>query len=566
MERRLLIAFALSFLIILLSRSLWEPTKVPGPKVPSSSLPVPVTSSRNAKSPPMAVEPEGIVPESRVAANEKNFEVETEFHRLVISNKGAVIKSWILKKYRDSNGRPLDLLDARKVESFGAPFVARVDGDDAATKQLATALFACESPTQVNLTGSASSGQTLTFDYAEGKVRASKSIRLEPTTYKVHVNSRVWVNGRPSGHFLIWPAGFGDPAVDERTARHDALYRNAQKITRLKADKIESEQELSGTFDFVGVEDQYFAALFLPLNSTPMSRILVGRDENVLESGKKEFLPHAGVWLSAEDSEGLTVFVGPKDTEVLPKVAPNLIDIIDYGWFGVVARPLFLALKGINGFAKNYGVAIIILTILINLALFPLRYKSMVSAQKMQKVQPQMKAIQEKYKKLKPTDPKRQQMNAEVMALYKQHGVNPLGGCLPLLLQMPFFLAFYNLLSVSIELRQAPFVFWIKDLSAYDHTFVLPILMTLSMVVSQKMTPTPSADPVQAKMMLAMPLVFGFMLAFTSSGLVLYWLTSNLTGIAQQHFMNKYGPTATNQPARRSHEGKKGASRKDSRQ
>jgi YidC/Oxa1 family membrane protein insertase len=135
-------------------------------------------------------------------------------------------------------------------------------------------------------------------------------------------------------------------------------------------------------------------------------------------------------------------------------------------------------------------------------------------------------------------------MNAELMALYKQHGVNPLGGCLPLLLQMPFFIAFYNLLSVSIELRHAPFILWIKDLSAADHTFVLPILMTISMIAMQKMTPTPSADPVQAKMMLAMPLVFGFMLAFTSSGLVLYWLTSNLVGVVQQYLMNKYGLSA----------------------
>ena len=163
----------------------------------------------------------------------------------------------------------------------------------------------------------------------------------------------------------------------------------------------------------------------------------------------------------------------------------------------------------------------------------------------MQKLQPQMKAIQESYKKLKPTDPKRQKMNAEVMALYKEHGVNPLGGCLPLLLQMPFFIAFYNLLSVAIELRHAPFMLWITDLSAADHTYVLPILMTLSMVVMQKMTPTPSADPVQAKMMMAMPVFFGFMLAFTSSGLVLYWLTSNVVGIGQQYFLNKFGPNAS---------------------
>src|SRR4030095_16529559 len=160
-----------------------------------------------------------------------------------------------------------------------------------------------------------------------------------------------------------------------------------------------------------------------------------------------------------------------------------------------------------HSFCKNYGRAIILLTILINLALFPLRYKSIVSAQKMQKLQPQMKAIQERYKKLKPTDPKRQQMNAELMALYKQHGVNPLGGCLPLLLQMPFFIAFYNLLSVSIELRHAPFILWIKDLSAADHTYVLPILMTITMVVMQKMTPTPTADPVQVNIMLAMPVL-----------------------------------------------------------
>ena len=545
MERRLLIAFALSFLVIMLSRSFWEHAKAPAPKSPVSSLPAP-TAKDYSENLPLSAPPEGSIPETRAAEREKNFEVETDLYKLVLSNKGAVIRSWILKRYRDSNGKPLDLLDVRKVELFGAPFAIRVDREDEVTKQLAGALFECESPARTDLVAPGASEQTITFDFANGKIRASKSIQVGPGSYKIHLSSRVWLNGRPSDHFLIWPAGFGDPAVDERTALHAALYRNAQKMTRLKADKIEAEQEISGSFDFAGVEDQYFAALFLPAASVPVTRILLGRDEHVLDSGKKEFLPHAGVWVNAQDSQGLSVFAGPKDSGVLPKVGPNLIDIIDYGWFGVVARPLFLALKGIHGYVRNYGVAIIILTILINLALFPLRYKSMVSAQKMQKVQPQMKAIQEKYKKLKPTDPKKQQMNTEVMALYKQHGVNPLGGCLPLLLQMPFFLAFYNLLSVSIELRQAPFVFWLRDLSAYDHTFILPVLMTVSMVVSQKMTPTPSADPVQAKMMLAMPLVFGFMLAFTSSGLVLYWLTSNLTGIAQQYFMNRYGPTAVN--------------------
>lgn len=270
----------------------------------------------------------------------------------------------------------------------------------------------------------------------------------------------------------------------------------------------------------------------------------VGVDSIKLPDGKDDYLLKAAVGGDSRDMAAFRLFVGPKDTEVLRKSGPEMMALINYGMFKFFCEPLFLILKWLYSFSKNYGVAIILLTILINIALFPLRYKSMQSAQKMSKVQPQMKAIQEKYKKLKPTDPKRQEMNREVMDLYKQHGVNPLGGCLPLIIQLPFFYAFYSMLSVAIELRQAPFALWIKDLSAYDSTFVLPILMTISMVVMQKMTPTPSSDPVQAKMMMAMPLVFGIMLAFTSSGLVLYWLTSNLVGIGQQALMNRYGPAA----------------------
>jgi YidC/Oxa1 family membrane protein insertase len=203
---------------------------------------------------------------------------------------------------------------------------------------------------------------------------------------------------------------------------------------------------------------------------------------------------------------------------------------------------LFIGLSWIHSVVGNYGLAIIILTVFINAALFPLRYKSITASQKMQKLQPKMKTIQEKYKKLKSSDPKRQQMNAEVMALYKEHGVNPLGGCLPLLLQMPFLFAFYSLLNVAIELRQAPFFAWIQDLSAPDPTYVLPVLMVVSMMLMQKLTPMPSADPLQAKMMLFMPLIFGFMMATQSSGLVLYWFTSNLVNILQQVLMNRYGP------------------------
>ena len=551
MERRLLIAFALSFLVIVLSRPLWEPRK--SANVPPSSQGV---SSRKSIEPEKTVAPQipgpatEAVSAPKSADSERLIQVENDLYKLTLSNKEAVIRSWILKRYTDSDGNPLDLINQKKSDVFGYPLGLKIDKEEEASQSLRKALFFSTAPSQLNLASSAARSQSITFEFSEQNLNVKKTVTFYQGSYAADIDCKVWLNGKPSNFCLLWRSGFGDSTVDERMAVRRALYRGESKITRLKANEVQAEQELSGSFGFVGLEDQYFAAVFLPALSGPIPRIQISRDEHILENGKKEELLKAGVFGSTPEQGRFRLFVGPKDTEVLQQAGHNLIELIDYGWFAVVCKPLFFGLKSIYGFCKNYGVAIMLLTILINLGLFPLRYKSIVSAQKMQKLQPQMKIIQDKYKKLKATDPKKQQMNAEVMALYKQHGVNPLGGCLPLVLQMPFFIAFYNLLSVSIELRHAPFIFWIKDLSAADHTFVLPILMTISMIIMQKMTPSPSVDPVQAKMMLAMPLVFGFMLAFTSSGLVLYWLTSNLVGVAQQYLMNKYRPSATNPSAK----------------
>jgi YidC/Oxa1 family membrane protein insertase len=544
MERRLLIAFALSFLIIVLSRPLWEQSKSPAGQGSS-----PAATVAKSAAPPVASREENRVAqaeqgtEPKKAESERLVTVETDLFKISLSNREAVIKSWILSKYSDSDGKPLDLIQAKYADAYGYPLGLKIDKEEEISKRLSKALFLCDTSGSVRLADSASTQQSITFEFADQELRIQKKITFSHGSYAVSVRCLAWLNNKPVDYTVLWRSGFGDPSVDERMAVRRALYRNEQKITRVKSTDVQTEQDLSGSFWFVGLEDQYFAAVFLPGLNEPMRRIQLGRDEHSKEDGKKEELLKAGVSGSTPNHVDFRLFVGPKDTAVLQKAGDNLIDLIDYGWFAVVCKPLFFVLQSIHSFCRNYGLAIILLTILINLALFPLRYKSIVSAQRMQKLQPQMKAIQEKFKKLKPTDPKRQQMNTELMALYKQHGVNPLGGCLPLLLQMPFFIAFYNLLSVSIELRHAPFALWIKDLSAADHTFILPILMTISMMAMQKMTPTPSADPVQAKMMLAMPLVFGFMLAFTSSGLVLYWLTSNLVGIAQQYLMNRYGPT-----------------------
>jgi YidC/Oxa1 family membrane protein insertase len=549
MERRILLALALSFLLITLTRPLWEPQRPPQPPPPEGKE----SSKEHVEQPPkqergatQSTAPAAVVPmagESKQAEAERWIEVETDLYRLKMSNREAVVRSWVLKKYKDSHGKLLEFVDEKKSELYGYPLSIRIDKEDNVTKFLRSALYATDAPIRLDVTGE--HGQQVTFEYANQDLRVSKKITFTNGSYVVGVDSRVWLNSKPTGHYLSWSSGFGDASVDPRLAVHRAIYRTQGKITRLKDADVGQEQELSGSFDFAGLEDLYFAALFLPKQGEAIRRIQLSHNEHDAGGGNKEKLLRAAVLNDSQEISRVRLFVGPKDLEVLKKTAANLVEVIDYGWFGVVCEPLFLALKWIHSYVKNWGAAIVVLTLLINVALFPLKYKSIVSAQKMQKLQPQMKAIQEKFKRLKPTDPKRQQMNAEVMALYKEHGVNPLGGCLPLLLQMPFFIAFYNVLSVAIELRHAPFILWIKDLSAADHTYILPILMTVTMVVMQKMTPTPTADPVQAKIMLAMPVFFGFMLAFTSSGLVLYWLTSNVAGILQQYFMNKYGPGTT---------------------
>jgi YidC/Oxa1 family membrane protein insertase len=242
---------------------------------------------------------------------------------------------------------------------------------------------------------------------------------------------------------------------------------------------------------------------------------------------------------------------------------------VNFGWFAWLVVPLLTSLKWLNGYIGNYGWSIIALTILINAAMFPLRHKSVVSMRKLQEIQPDVKAIQDRYAKLKTTDPAKQKMNTELMTLYRERGVNPASGCIPMLLTMPVLFAFYSLLSVAVELRGAPFVGWITDLSVRDPLYVTPVLMGASMFVQQKMTPS-TLDPVQQKMMLIMPVVFTFMFLPAPSGLVLYWLVSNLWAIGQQHFTNYLiGPPAVHHvrpPAerrlKRTGEGKTGAAEK----
>ena len=246
----------------------------------------------------------------------------------------------------------------------------------------------------------------------------------------------------------------------------------------------------------------------------------------------------------------LTFYAGPKDFDQLASIDRELVRAIDYGMFAFLVVPLLRSLNWIHGFIGNYGWSIIALTLVINALMFPLRHKSVVSMRKMQAIQPEAKAIQERYAKLKATDPAKQKMNQELMALYRERGVNPASGCVPILLTLPVLLAFYSLLTVSIELRGEPFIGWIRDLSMHDPYYVTPVLMGASQFWQTRLTPQTGVDPAQQKLMMFMPLLFMVFFLWAPSGVVLYWLISNLWGIGQQYLTNYLiGPPNVRRPA-----------------
>ena len=315
------------------------------------------------------------------------------------------------------------------------------------------------------------------------------------------------------------------------------FYRD-RKVTRVAIGDIEKHRQEQGTFGFAGVDDHYFLSAIVPPSRAASGELRPGRAVPVPGQDRALQFISWSVPLAVGAADRADFFFGPKDLDVLQSIKPDLVRAIDFGMFDWLVVPLLRALKWVNSYVGNYGWSIIVLTVIINLVMFPLKHKSIVSMRKMQELQPQMKAIQDRYAKLKMTDPGRQKMNEEVMALYKQHGTNPASGCVPMLLTLPVLVAFYAMLAVAIELRGAPFVGWIKDLSAHDPYFVTPMLMGITMFVQQRMTPS-VADPVQAKMMMFMPLMFTGMLMWAPSGLVLYWTASNLWAIGQQVLTNR---------------------------
>ncbi len=466
--------------------------------------------------------------------------VDTDVLRAVVSTRGAVIVSWQLKKYLDSSGRPMEMVAKALIDPAMKPLAVSV-ADAGVTGLLNTAVYRA-SVDRLAL-GKQSGTLVLDFQDASGLV-ARKEIVFQPDgkPYVLRVAASVAIQGRDERVTIHGGAGFGD--FERGVAQSgflavstyqppQAIFQNATDVTRVPAATIAEQPTREGLFRYAGVDDQYFLAALV--SAGRQTRVDYRAHAVPAADGPRTIVDYR---VRSAGEAPLTFFYGPKEFDLLQSVDAELVRTIHFGIFGFLATPLLKALKWVDAYVGNYGWSIILLTIAINLLMFPLRHKSAVSMRKMQQIQPQVKAIQDRYAKLKVTDPARQKMNSELMNLYRERGVNPASGCVPMLLTFPVLFAFYALLSVAIELRGAPWIGWIKDLSTADPLFITPVLMGISQFWQTKMMPA-TGDPAQQRMMMFMPLIFMVFFLWAPSGLVIYWLVSNVWTIGQQYLTNR---------------------------
>lgn len=546
MEKRVFLAILLSFGVL----ALYQAAFPPAPPLPAAArvapAPAPVAPPAGVAGQPLPAEPTSTPGAAPLVADAaaRNIVVETDAIRAVFSTAGATLTSWQLKHYLES-GQPLELLSPDAPQGFPRAFTL-MTADPGVSAVLAAALFR---PSADGLSLGSAPGQ-LTFEYKDvSGLSARKTFYFQPESkpYVVKVEAAVDQQGasRPvvlASGALLGPgyAADGSQYMPVRAVQHFG-----GSVEYLAADSIQTQPRYEGEFKYFGVEDKYFLHAALP----GTERVAVeyqATTSPVTGSTSSETRGLAGYRVAVPGSIALPFFIGPKDFEILRAVDPRreLVLAIDFGMFRVVVVPLLTVLNWVNGFIGNYGWSIVVTTILVNLLVFPFRHKSMVSMKKMQAVQPDVKAIQDRYTKYKLTDPERQKMNQEMLALYKQKGVNPASGCVPMLLTLPVLFAFYAMLSAAIELRGAPFFGWITDLSRHDSLYITPVLMGLSMLWQQKMMPT-TADPIQQKVFLLMPVIFTVSFLWAPSGLVVYWFVSNLLAIGQQYLTNRMIATPT---------------------
>jgi YidC/Oxa1 family membrane protein insertase len=548
MERRVLLAVFLCFVVLYAYQALFVKTPPPRPKQAAQSESKPAEAAPAAESvaaAPKAQESAPTASAKPVASvvtvvgdpGERTITVDTRVVRAVFTNRGAELISWRLKRYLDEKKQPLELVPSGLPVGAPRPFSVWLE-DAEATARVDEALF---KPSATESTVDGTRGPvTLTFDFQDaGGLKVSKTFAFQPDSYVVQFDATASAGDRVFNPTMVWGPALGDVGAAGESNRYlqkpeGILFQNGS-VSRLSAKQVATDPVREGDLRFAGVDDHYFVSAALPKGKMRVEYQAVSVPVAGQPGKTADFVSYSAK--AAQATPGMRVFVGPKDFDVLKAADPQMVRIINFGFFAWLAVPLLRALKSINVYVGNYGWSIIILTILINAVMFPLRHKSMVSMRKLQALQPQIKAIQDRYAKLKTTDPARQKMNVEMMTLYREKGVNPASGCLPMLLTMPVLFAFYAMLGQAIEVRGAPFGLWIQDLSRHDPYYVTPILMGVTMLWQQKMTPS-SMDPAQQKMMLLMPIMFTGFFLWAPSGLALYFLLSNLLAIGQQYVTN----------------------------
>jgi YidC/Oxa1 family membrane protein insertase len=513
-----------------------RPSPAPGPAARPSPAPAAPAEKPTA--------PRGYTPTAQLGIQPEEVVVETPLIRAVFSTRGAHATSWQLKTYRQDSGAPVELVAVADPSGPGA-LAAWADPEQI------DGIFQVDAK-RLDLTGEKRAG-TLTFTHvAASGIRLEKQLTFQADRYRVDVAMRVRnlsPSEVPAEVRLAWGPGLRNSAEKKQTTlQPPTFWLNGGRVQE-DTSELKGEKTLSGALSWAALQDSYFAAALLPKEKSLQAFVTKANDDQPLVglSTARQPVPAAGQM--AVDAE---VFAGPRDLDILKAAGQNLDQLIDLGWFDFLARPALWLLKFLYTYTGNYGVAIILVTILQKIAFHPLTVKSMRSMQAMQAVQPKVQALQERYK----NNPQKKQ--EEMMALYRKHGVNPMGGCLPMLVQIPIFIALYNALSSSVEMWQAGFL-WISDLTQPDNLFTIPLwggheygfnllalLMGASMWLQQKMSPT-TGDPRQAQMMLwMMPIIFTFMFWSFPSGLVLYWLVNNVLQIGQQwHIMRKPARPAT---------------------
>ncbi len=560
-ELRILVASLLSFGVIILWAKFFGPK--PPVQPPQSNRPAATAPVTPGLATPTAASPSQAPPSARVtapaaiasvtvkkASQERTIVVENSLYRVEISNSGAVLKSWQLKNYKD-DAKPQRVLDVvhpdASQQTGGWPFSVVLDDEqlqnaaNAGLYQISSDGTTLHAPAEVE------------FTWSDGHLEVTKHFRFDHT-YVVRVETSVKLNGNSIPAGIAWLGGFGDltvtnPAPVETVTTY---YSEGGKISTFLHKKLDGVEKWGpgiwqGGKEFTGIEDRYFTAAFLPVSGATSGGLetrywKTSRTVHVNDQDALEPVPQVATRTSAQPL-ALRVFVGPKDYDDLKKMNPPLHGLISFGWLEFIAEPLFHGLKWLHGFVPNWGWAIVVLTLVINMLLFPLRISSYKTTLKMQRVGPEIKAIQEKYKKYSMRDPRKAEMNKEVMAVYSREGINPVGGCFQMFLQMPVWFGLNTALRYAIEMRHATWL-WIVDLSSKDPFYILPVLMGLSMYLVSKMTPMTSTDPQQQMMMKIMPVSMAaiFMISPISSGLAVYILTSSVVGIVQQWYLNRTHP------------------------